>query len=83
MPAVGNPNLYIVPNLLSLSEADAQVSINESGFSTSYINYQTINDVPDKSYFQSVPVGSVLSQLPLPGQAAPKGTRIYIAVRKG
>jgi 1A family penicillin-binding protein len=82
IPAVGNPNLVVVPNLSGLPEAEAQSLINDSALSTSYVNYQTINDVPDKSYFQSVPVGSVLSQLPPPGQAVPKGTKVYIAVRK-
>ena len=72
----------MVPNLTGLSEADAQRLINDSALQTSYVNYQTINDVPDKSFFQSVPVGAVLSQLPQPGQAVQKGTKVYIAVRK-
>jgi 1A family penicillin-binding protein len=80
--APNNPNVVIVPNLVGLPEADAQRVINESGLMTTYVNYQTINEVPDRSYFLSVPPGAVLSQLPQAGTSVPRGTRIYIAVRK-
>jgi membrane carboxypeptidase/penicillin-binding protein PbpC len=82
VPAPNVPGMIVVPNLVGLTEADAQRVINESGLMTSYVNYQTINDVPDKSYFNSIPPGHVLSQLPLPGTNVQKGTRVFIAVRK-
>jgi hypothetical protein len=82
IPAVTNPNVLVVPSLVGLSEADAQRLITQSGLMTSYVNYQTINDVPDKSYFQSIRPGAVLSQLPQPGTSVPRGTKVYIAVRK-
>ncbi|MBX6773152.1 MAG: PASTA domain-containing protein, partial [Chloroflexi bacterium] len=77
-----NPNEVIVPSLIGLPEADAQRIITESGLMTTYVNYQTINEVPDRSYFLSIPPGAVLSQLPQPGTRVPRGTRVYIAVRK-
>lgn len=77
-----DPNLVLVPNLVGLSEADAQRMINESGLMTSYVNYQTATDVPDRTFFQSIQPGHVLSQLPHPGVTAPRGTRVFIAVRK-
>lgn len=77
-----DPNLALVPNLVGLSEADAQRVINESGLMTSYVNYQTINDVPDRTFFQKIQPGHVLSQLPQPGTTVPRGTRVFIAVRK-
>jgi len=82
IPAVTNPNVVVVPSLIGLSEADAQRLITQSGLMTSYVNYQTINDVPDKSFFQSIRPGAVLSQLPQPGASVPRGTKVYIAVRK-
>ena len=77
-----NPNFVAVPNLVGLTEADAHRLINQAGLMTTYTNYQTINDVPDKSYFNSIPAGHVLSQLPPPGSSVPKGSKVYIAVRK-
>lgn len=62
--------------------AQAQQLINQSGLQTTYVNYQTANDVPDRSYFLSVPAGDVLSQLPQPGTSVPRGTKVYLAVRK-
>src|SRR5262249_29253037 len=77
-----NPNNSIVPNLVGMSEADAQRAINQSGLMTSYVNYQSVNDVPDRSFFLSIPPGAVLSQLPQPGTQVPKGTKVFIAVRR-
>jgi hypothetical protein len=77
-----NPNYAVVPNLVGMSEADAQRTINQTGLMTTYVNYQSVNDVPDRSYFLSIPPGAVLSQLPQPGTAVPKGTKVFIAVRK-
>ena len=80
--APSNPNVVVVPNLVGMSEVDAQRVINQSGLATSYANYQTANDVPDRSFFLSVPSGAVLSQLPQAGTQVPRGTTVYIAVRK-
>jgi len=77
-----NPNFVVVPNFVGMPEAAAQRLINESGLSTTYINYQTIDEVPDRSYFLSIPPGAVLSQLPPAGSQVPKGTRVFLAVRK-
>jgi 1A family penicillin-binding protein len=82
VPAPNNPNLVIVPNLVGMLEADAQRVINESALMTSYVNYQAITDVPDRSYFQTIRPGAVLSQLPQAGTAVPRGSRVYLAVRK-
>jgi len=78
----GSPDMVVVPNLVGLPEAVAQRVINESALMTTYVNYQTINDVPDRRFFLSIPVGSVLSQHPAPGTKVPRGTRIALAVRK-
>ncbi len=82
IPAPSDPRMVVVPSLVGMAEAEAQRLINQSGLMTTYVNYQTINDVPDKSYFQSIPPGHVLSQLPQPGTIVPRGTRVYLAVRK-
>jgi beta-lactam-binding protein with PASTA domain len=50
---------------------------------TTYVNYQTINEVTNKTYFRSIAPGSVLSQNPAPGAEVPRGTKVYLAVRKG
>ncbi len=74
--------LVSVPDLIGLPEAAAQQLITASGLQTSYVNYQTIADVPDRRYFLSIPPGHVLSQTPAPGMRVPRGTRVLIAVRK-
>lgn len=78
-----NPNMVIVPKLIGVPEATAQQLINESGLMTTYVNYQTANDVADKTFFRSIASGAVLSQNPLPGAEVPPGTKVYLAVRKG
>jgi len=77
-----NPNRVIVPKLVGIPEAAAQQLINESGLMTTYVNYQTINEVTNKPFFRSVAPGAVLSQNPAPGTEVPPGTKVYLAVRK-
>jgi len=77
-----NSNVVVVPSFVGLPVADAQRLVNESGLSTTYVNYQTADEVPDRSYFLSIAPGSVLSQLPPAGTQVPRGTRIFLAVRK-
>jgi len=77
-----NPNFVVVPNFVGMPVADAQRLVNESGLSTTYVNYQTADVVPDRSFFLSIAPGSVLSQLPPAGTQVPRGTRIFLAVRK-
>jgi LCP family protein required for cell wall assembly len=83
-PVVVNsdPNVVIVPNMVGLSESDAQSLINDSGLMTTYVNYQTASQVPDQKFFYSIPVGAVLSQNPQPGTKVPRGTRVALAIRK-
>ncbi len=82
IPTPNNPNVVVVPSFVGMPLAQAQQLINQSGLQTTYVNYQTANDVPDRSYFLSVPAGDVLSQLPQPGTSVPRGTKVYLAVRK-
>jgi LCP family protein required for cell wall assembly len=77
-----NPNFVVVPNLVGLSETEAQRVINESGLMTTYVNYQTVDQVADRAFFLSIPPGAVLSQSPPAGTRVPRGTRIALAVRK-
>ncbi len=83
-----NPSSFVlpdgrirVPNLVGLSEAEAQQVILAVGLSTTFVNYQGPGDVPAKA-LNAVPPGAVLSQTPLPGTARERGTTVYIAVRK-
>jgi hypothetical protein len=69
------------PNLVGLPEDEAQRVITAVGLQTTYANYQGPGDVPP-SALRSVPVGHVLSQSPQPGSAVPRGTTVYIAVRR-
>lgn len=78
----GNPNEVIVPNLIGLPEAQAQRVINDSDLMTTYVNYQTDNEVADHKFFLSIAPGAVLSQSPRAGTKVPPGTRIALAVRK-
>lgn len=83
-----DPNAFVlpdgrirVPNLVGLSEDEAQRVINAVGLQTTYANYQGPGDV-SAAVLNSVPVGSVLSQTPRQGSPVPRGTTIYIAVRR-
>lgn len=69
------------PNLVGLTEDEAQRVITAVGLQTTYVNYQGPGDVPAAA-LNAVPVGHVLSQNPQPGTAVPRGTTVYIAVRK-
>jgi hypothetical protein len=82
IPVPGNAKFVVVPRLVGLPESVAQQFINESDLMTTYVNYQTIDQVPDHALFLSTPPGAVLSQLPPPGTQVPRGTRIMLAVRK-
>jgi eukaryotic-like serine/threonine-protein kinase len=62
-----------VPDVVGLSEAEAQDTIVEAGLSRTWVNYQD---------FTFVPPGHVLSQDPKPDTMVEKGTTVYIAVRK-
>jgi LCP family protein required for cell wall assembly len=74
--------VVIVPTLIGMPEAEAQRIIAQFGLLTTYVNYQTINDVPNRRYFLSIPPGYVLSQSPKPGAKVPAGTKVLLAVRK-
>ena len=71
-----------MPNLVGLTVAQAQQTIVNAGLKTTYVNYQTADNVPDKSFFNSIPPGHVLSQIPAPGTSVAKGTVVYLAARK-
>jgi 1A family penicillin-binding protein len=74
--------IITVPNVVGMAEADARRTIQGAGLSNTYSNYQTLNDVADKAYFNRTPAGRVLSQSPGPGSTVARGTIIYIAVKK-
>jgi hypothetical protein len=83
-----NPSNFVLPDgrikvpvLVGLSELEAQQVIVALGLTTTYSNYQGPGDVP-ASILNSVDVGEVLSTTPSAGTAVPRGTTIYIAVRK-
>jgi LCP family protein required for cell wall assembly len=82
IPVLNNSSMVVVPSLIGLPEAEAQRVINESDLMTTYVNYQTENQVADRSFFLSIAPGAVLSELPPAGTRVPRGTRIALAVRK-
>ena len=71
-----------VPDLVGLPEAEARRLVDSLGLANTYTNYQTADDVSDKAYFSSIPVGHVVSQMPAPGSVVQRGTVVYLAVRK-
>jgi serine/threonine protein kinase/beta-lactam-binding protein with PASTA domain len=62
-----------VPNVVGMTEAEAQAMIENAGLTTTWVNYQD---------FPYVPPGHVLSQDPKPETMVEKGTIVYIAVRR-
>lgn len=83
-PAAVQPpsNVSIVPAVVGLPEAQARVAIQNAGLNNTYTNYQTANDVVDKALFNRTQPGGVLSQNPAPGAQLPRGTTVFIAVRR-
>ena len=71
-----------VPNVVGLPADEAQRRIEAARLRTTYINWQTADDVADKNYFYSVPVGCVLSQTPPAGTEVQPFEIVYIAARK-
>jgi len=71
-----------VPDVVGLPEAEARRRIDLAGLSNTYTNYQTQDDVKDKDFFRSIAPGSVLSVTPNVGERVPKGSIVYLAVRK-
>jgi beta-lactam-binding protein with PASTA domain len=60
--------------VVGLTEAQAQDTIKNVGLSPTFPNYQT--------QYNTQPPGHVLSQQPPAGTTVPKGTTVYIAVRR-
>ena len=71
-----------VPSLVALPEAEARRLVELAGLANTYANYQTVEDVVDWEFFNSIPVGHVLSQMPASGTVVRQGTTVYLAVRK-
>jgi tRNA A-37 threonylcarbamoyl transferase component Bud32 len=67
------PGQVYVPNVVGLTEEQAQQTIKNAGLNTTYVNYQT---------FPYQAPGHVLSQQPPAGTLVPRGTTVYIAVRR-
>jgi hypothetical protein len=67
------PGQVYVPNVVGLTEDQAQQTIKNAGLNTTYVNYQT---------FPYQAPGHVLSQQPPAGTLVPRGTTVYIAVRR-
>jgi hypothetical protein len=78
---IGTGNIR-VPNFVGLAVGPAQLAVTAAGLANTYVNYQGPADVP-LTALQSVPVGAVVSQQPPPGAIVPKGTTVFLAVRKG
>ena len=83
-----DPSLYDLPNgevripsFIGMSENDAQQAIGDIGLSTTYVNAQGPGDV-SAGVLDAVAVGQVLSQTPAPGTVVPRGTKVFLAVRK-
>jgi serine/threonine protein kinase len=68
------PGMVAVPNVVGMTEQDGQQAIKNAGLQTTYPNYQT--------QFTSQPPGHILSQQPPPGTFVPKGSTVFIAVRR-
>ena len=72
-----------VPALVGKPEAEAQRMLREAGLATTYVNYQTVDDVPAgvRPAFLTLPVGSVVSSNPAAGTLLERGSVVLIAVR--
>jgi len=82
-PISADANIAIVPSVVGMPEAAARRAIEQAGLNNTYTNYQSAADVTDQAYFARFTAGQVVSQTPQPGGRVPRGTTIYIAVKRG
>ncbi|HLZ08383.1 MAG TPA: PASTA domain-containing protein, partial [Chloroflexota bacterium] len=73
--------LVRVPGLVGLLEVQAKPLIARAGLTTTFSNYQGPGDIPSET-LKRVGIGSVLSQTPPSGALVPKGSQVFLAVRK-
>jgi serine/threonine-protein kinase len=66
-------NLISVPNVIGMTEAEAQRAIQAAGLATTYPNLS--------GHSPSVQIGQVESETPSAGTLVPPGTTVYINVR--
>lgn len=71
-----------VPDVFGLPEEQALRMIREAGLVVGGVNYQTQKDMPPGVDIKIVPPRHVLSVTPTYGTVLPKGSVIFVAVRK-
>jgi len=79
--AVSIGNKVAVPGLVGRQWEEAQRAISEAGLSTTYVNWQGREQLPQE-ILNVVPINHVLSQIPEAGKWVERGTTVFIAVRK-
>jgi beta-lactam-binding protein with PASTA domain len=79
--AVSMGNKVAVPSLVGRPWEEAQRAISEAGLSTTYVNWQGRDQLPQE-ILNVVPINHVLSQIPEAGKWVERGTTVFIAVRK-
>ncbi len=79
--AVSVGNKVAVPSLVGRQWEEAQRAISEAGLSTTYVNWQGRDQLPQE-ILNAVPINHVLSQIPEAGKWVERGTTVFIAVRK-
>lgn len=79
--AVSMGNKVVVPSLVGRQWEEAQRAISEAGLSTTYVNWQGRDQLPQE-ILNVVPINHVLSQIPEAGKWVERGTTVFIAVRK-
>jgi serine/threonine-protein kinase len=79
--AVSVGNKVAVPGLVGRQWEEAQRAISEAGLSTTYVNWQGRDQLPQE-ILNVVPINHVLSQIPEAGKWVERGATVFIAVRK-
>ncbi len=76
------PNMTRVPDVFGLPEETALRMIREAGLVVGSVNYQTQKDMPPGVNINIVPPRHVLSVTPTYGTVLPRGSVVFVAVRK-
>ncbi len=71
-----------VPDVFAMPEQQALKMIRDAGLVVGGVNYQTQKDMPPGVDIRIVPPGHVLSVTPTYGTLLPRGSTVYVAVRK-
>lgn len=82
LTSIARGELVRVPDLRGQPASRAAQLAARAGLTVARVESVTLNQAPNRRVFLAVKAGEVFDQFPEPGQDVPRGTRVYLVVRK-